>query len=424
MGELPMSAVKDSLRELSFLFSEAKVSEKSLKKDTKSFFHVFSKLKDKRHPSYVRYRLADLIGICFVMALMGEFTSFYHVEQYVILKPERFIKLGLVEKGCYPSNDTYRRAFAYIDNTEFRETLIGGLRQFFAKVDACTSAKGKRMISGDGQEIRGTGRKKSDGTSERNVNVLNLYDVSSSVTMISVPVEKKTNEIPVFQHLLKIYDIRDTIVTADALHLQKDTCRIITERKGYYCIAAKENQPELKARIGKIFSSERKRESFREFDRDYSIIRLREEEIAPEWAGAKSVVMTVSHKRVGRKEGPSPVMYFLTSLTDREEIAETVQRRWEIENGLHRFKDTNLSQDRIRVRDRNALKNMATLNNVVYSLYRIAAGIVGKTPNQTKILYGDRPEELIGRIYPLTLGNRFTMLVKKKMRGTKESRKS
>lgn len=67
---------------------------------------------------------------------------------------------------------------------------------------------------------------------------------------------------------------------------------------------------------------------------------------------------------------------------------------------------------------------MATLNNVVYSLYRIAAGIVGKTPNQTKILYGDNPEELIGRIYPLTLGNRFTMLVKKMMRGTKESRKS
>ncbi len=31
-------------------------------------------------------------------------------------------------------------------------------------------------------------------------------------------------------------------------------------------------------------------------------------------------------------------MTFITSLTDADEIMETIEMRWKIENGLHRFK--------------------------------------------------------------------------------------
>ena len=420
-----MSTIRDSLEELSLLFDEMSFSERKLKKKTKSFLHIFSKLTDTRHQSYIKYSLANLIGICFVVALMGQFTSFAQVERMVKLLPEIFIKLGLVEKDCYPSNDTFRRAFMYIDNTEFREKVVGSLRKFFAKVDEVAGPKGRRMISGDGQEVRGTGRNLSGGGKERNINILNLYEVSTSLTLTSVPVDGKTNEIPVFQHLLRVYDIRDTIVTADALHLQTETCRIIADRKGYYCIAAKDNQHELRDRIEKIFADEqREREYFREYDREYSIITLRQGEITPEWPGARRIVKTISHKRDSRHEGEPSVMYFLTSLKDSHEIAEAIDRRWRIENGLHRFKDMQLNQDRIRVREKNALRNMVTLNNIIYSIYRITATVIGKTPEDAKLIYSVKPQELIRKIYPLTQGNSFTMLVKKNMRGTKESKKA
>ena len=116
-------------------------------------------------------------------------------------------------------------------------------------------------------------------------------------------------------------------------------------------------------------------------------------------------------------------MTFITSLTDYDEIAETTEMRWEIENGLHRFKDIQLNQDRIRVRERRALQNMATMNNIVYSLYRIAASVLDVTPQQAKIIYEDNPMGMLKEICPLMIKQNFTMLVKKNMRGTKESKK-
>ena len=139
-----MSTIRDSLEELSLLFDEMSFSERKLKKKTKSFLHIFSKLTDTRHQSYIKYSLANLIGICFVVALMGQFTSFAQVERMVRLLPDIFIKLGLVEKGCYPPNDTFRMAFMYIDNTEFREKVVGSLRRFFANFRLRKSRIGRR----------------------------------------------------------------------------------------------------------------------------------------------------------------------------------------------------------------------------------------------------------------------------------------
>ena len=55
-------------------------------------------------------------------------------------------------------------------------------------------------------------------------------------------------------------------------------------------------------------------------------------------AMAKSIVGTVSHKREARDGRPGEEMTFITSLTDAYEIVETIEMRWKIENGLHRFK--------------------------------------------------------------------------------------
>ena len=52
----------------------------------------------------------------------------------------------------------------------------------------------------------------------------------------------------------------------------------------------------------------------------------------------KSIVRTVSHKREARDGRPGEEMTFITSLTDADEIVETIEKRWKIENGLHRFK--------------------------------------------------------------------------------------
>ncbi len=418
-----MSAIADEMANLAVFFSERKIAVKGLKGKTRLFIDAFSGLKDSRFKPYTKYSLESLLGICFVMAIMGKFTSFYGVEQYVKLKPALFVKLGLVEKGKYPSNDTYLRAFRHLDASEFASTVIGRIRRFYDKVAERSKAEGRRMISGDGQCVRGTGRAKAGGSPAKPINVMNIYDVSRGVVLFSKPVDDKTNEIPVFQSMLRKFDIRGAIVTADALHCQRETVGTIVSKKADYCFAAKSNQPSLVEAIDAIFASRAPDCEFSYCGRDYRIVKLADHEIAPEWEGARCVIKTVSHKREAREGKPGEEMRFVTSLRDEGEIREAIQMRWEIENGLHRFKDVQLCEDRIRVRDRNALRNMCAMNNVVYSLYRIAASLLGVTPQQAKIIYEDNPIGMLAEICPLMVGNNFTMLVKRNMRGTKESKR-
>ena len=419
-----MNAIADEINNLALLFSDRKIKLKDSKEKVRLFIDAFSNFSDYRFKPYTKYKFENLIGICFVMALMGKFTSFYNVEQYVKLKPSLFIKLGLVEKGKYPSNDTYSRAFQHLDNKEFIQETIGRIRQFYEKVQKYSKPKGRRMISGDGQVVKGTNITSSiEDNSCRAINILNFYDVSKGVVLCSKQVKDKTNEIPLFQSLLKKFDINNAIITADALHCQKETVKIISDRKADYCIAAKSNQPSLVEMIDKIFSLRNPDKELNYSDRDYKIIKLKTGEITPEWENAKCIVKTISHKREAREKKAGEVMNFLTSLSDYDEIVQAIDMRWKIENDLHRFKDIQLSQDKIRVREKTALRNMVSMNNVVYSLYRVAASIMKKTPQQVKIIYEDDPIGMLTKICPLMVGNNFTMLVKKNMRGTSESKK-
>ncbi|MDR1706068.1 MAG: ISAs1 family transposase [Clostridiales bacterium] len=60
-------------------------------------------------------------------------------------------------------------------------------------------------------------------------------------------IHEKANEIPVFQDMLEYIDVTGKIVTADALHCQRDTCATITDEayKGDYVFGLKENQKTL-----------------------------------------------------------------------------------------------------------------------------------------------------------------------------------
>lgn len=395
-------------------------SQIRLRKKVKEFLHLFSSLTDLRRKEYVIYPIENLVGICFVLALMGKFTSFYGVEQYILLKPGLFVRMGLLKKGQHPSNDTFMRAFAMIDNSEFKEMTIGKMRSFFEKVTKTYEIKGKKIISGDGQFVRGTRIDHPDGSTDQAINILNVYEAGTGIVIGSTIVDSKTNEIPVFQQYLRKMDLEDTIVTMDALHCQTKTAEIIISGKGDYLMKVKDNQPALKEVTLRLFS-ERKPDSRLEQDGStYDLILLPEGYISPEWAGARTIVAMVSGKRKGRDGKGPEVQYFLTSLTDSEEIVEAITKRWLIENDLHRFKDVQLGQDLIRVRERKALRNMVTMNNVVYGLYRIVASLEGRTPQQAKIVYGDRPVGLMKKTLPLMMGHEFGNRVKAAMRGARK----
>jgi len=59
-------------------------------------------------------------------------------------------------------------------------------------------------------------------------------------------VKEKSNEIPALRSMLKDKDIEGCIITADAMHTQKETARfIVQDKKADYVFTVKDNQKNL-----------------------------------------------------------------------------------------------------------------------------------------------------------------------------------
>lgn len=81
------------------------------------------------------------------------------------------------------------------------------------------------------------------------VRIVSAYAVKSGISLGQKKVEEKTNEIPALQELVAELDVSDCIVTADAMHCQKKTCKAIIEGGGNFFLFAKGNQEKLQQAV-------------------------------------------------------------------------------------------------------------------------------------------------------------------------------
>lgn len=67
--------------------------------------------------------------------------------------------------------------------------------------------------------------------------------------LAQLPVDSKTNEITVIPELLKLLDIRGSVVTIDAIGTQAAVMKKIHEQNGHFVLQVKKNQPEAYGEI-------------------------------------------------------------------------------------------------------------------------------------------------------------------------------
>ena len=99
-------------------------------------------------------------------------------------------------------------------------------------------------VTVDGKTLRGAvrcGAVREDGTQ---VHLLSAFLHGQGVTVAQCEIPAKTNEIPEIEPLLEPLDLGSRVVTADALHPQRETARFLVEDKqAHYLLTVKVNQP-------------------------------------------------------------------------------------------------------------------------------------------------------------------------------------
>ncbi|MFF5235348.1 ISAs1 family transposase [Dactylosporangium sp. NPDC000521] len=100
----------------------------------------------------------------------------------------------------------------------------------------------------DGKTLRGSRARDSVGR-----HVLAAADQHTGVVLASTDVDTKTNEITRFTALLdQIGNLRGTVVTADALHCQRDHVTYLAGRGAHWILTVKGNQPSLHQQLARL----------------------------------------------------------------------------------------------------------------------------------------------------------------------------
>jgi len=345
---------------------------------------------DGRAKGMIDYPLPYLLLLAFLAVLSGaegwtdmqNFSDAYKKKLNGILPQYK--------RKAVPSHDTFRRVFGIIAPEDLQMATTAFLLQEICQIKKALGIedKGMRHLGLDGKEQNGTGRKYGTDQKVANLQTLHCYDITNGICLHSVPIDDKTNEIPVAQKLLSAMNLKNCIVTFDAMNTQKDTVEVIIGSGGHYVGGLKGNQQLMHEEVELLFSDDvlakiRKNEKcFRSYsEKAHNRIEKRSYYMysdvkwfadLPLWAGLKSFICydietedLVSGKLTKERR------YYIASLTDIELCVDSIRSHWSIENQLHWHLDVTFSEDDNTTMDKNAFNNLSIMNKMALSLLKL-----------------------------------------------------
>ena len=191
----------------------------------------FSAIEDKRHQGYVEHLLSDVLIIIMSAVLCG-LDGLAGIMQHAVNRAEFFKEKFGIEQ--LPSKPTVSRILNMIDGDAVAKVIIEIMKERTEIIG--------NIIAVDGKAIRSTAKA---GAPHSALQILTAYLTEDSVVIGQRAIHNKTNEIPVFQAMLDILNIKGKTITADAMHCQKATCKRVIDGGGDYVFGLKENQKSL-----------------------------------------------------------------------------------------------------------------------------------------------------------------------------------
>jgi predicted transposase YbfD/YdcC len=338
--------ISEFLRENSVTIKVDKLPAKVISR----LLSFFDDVEDPRIKGMVVYPLNHLL-LCIFLAILAGGETYEEIAFFWRSEPRLYKKL--FKKETVPSHDTFRRILSIIPSDRVNAVMVGillssleNLRKIF------TLPPSRSLYAVDGKELRGSGRNYETDEKIKNLQILNVYDQNNQTCLFSIPIETKKNEIPHAREVLSIMNLKDSIVTFDALHTQYKTTNIITEGKGDYVGGLKGNQGVLQEFASDLFGDveilavlkqqSQTYEAHSEISHNqleerefyyYPLTTKQKKSVFSKWDKAQGIVCydkTVRHNITGKERFER--RFYLTSLKDLPTAAYCIKKHWGIEN--------------------------------------------------------------------------------------------
>jgi predicted transposase YbfD/YdcC len=346
----------------------------------------------------VRHPLAVVLTAA-VCAVAAGAQSYVAIAEWVADLPAPVAAaLGLTEK-C-PCESTIRRVVQRLDGDRFDAVISTWIAQ---QLRTARQPAGRRTaVAVDGKTLRGTRT-----VDEQPRHLLAVIDHQTRVVLGQLGVngvaeQGKAGEIAAFAPLLERLDLADVVVTADALHTQRDHVGYLHQRGAHWVLTVKGNQPRLRRQLAglpwRALQVDHRAAASRHGRREIRSIKVVSIAAGIAFPHAAQAIQLRRRSRPasGRGRWHTETVYAITDLHPHQarpaELAGWIRGHWQIENALHWVRDVTFAEDRSRIRTGHGPQVMASLRNLVISILRllgvtnIAAALRRHSRNPTRPL--------------------------------------
>jgi predicted transposase YbfD/YdcC len=334
-----------------------------------SLLNGLKEIEDRRRGPNQQHALIDILAIALCAVLSGAET-FVEMEHFGRAH-ELWLRGFLELKGGIPSHDTFGRVFAMIDPSQFQNWFLQWTQNLRRSFEG-------EIISIDGKSLRRSGK------------------AGKELVLGQVRVAAKSNEITAIPLLVRQLDLRQCVVTIDAMGCQKTIARDIRQAQADYVLALKgnhatvsqevrtfldeaiarwENPPEVVSRD----QPEVRLSHHQTVEKDHGRLEIRRYWItdqiqwlteADEWVGLRSFGLVESTREIAGVVTMERRCYLSSLPANAQPFAQAVRGHWAVENSLHWTLDVTFNEDQCRVRTGHAAENFSTLRRMALNILK------------------------------------------------------
>jgi predicted transposase YbfD/YdcC len=325
----------------------------------------FGDLPDPRPGHNVMHLLLDMLAIAVLGVICGA-DGWVEIAEFGRCKEEWLRTFLRLPKGI-PSHDTFGRVFARILPERFE--------QCFVKWTAHLAKNKSRLVAIDGKTLR---RSFDSAAGKEAIHMISAWCQENRLVLGQLATEVKSNEIKAIPKLLKLLDLKGTVVTIDAMGCQKSIAQAIVKGGGNYVLQVKENQHALHESLKLLFAEGLRDDcqgvryaTAQDLDKDHGRLETRRcwsswdivGLVDPkEWKGLRSVAC-VQRVRETKTGTSTERHYYISSLGGRDarQMLGLIRGHWSIENSLHWTLDVQFREDDSRIRKGHSAENFSRL---------------------------------------------------------------
>ena len=302
---------------------------------------AFETIYDPREAHKVKHPIINIIFIAICGVLCGA-NNWRQISEFGESQ-EEWLSQFLEMPKRIPSRDTFSDLFSALHCEEFSDKFREWMKLLSPEVG--------RHVAIDGQIPRGS---KDCAIGQRAIDIVSAFATESGLTLAQHKVDDKSNEITAIPQLLRLLNLKSSVVTIDAMGCHKEIASKIAEADADYVLALKGNQGRLFEDTVEMFAYFQKI-NFKEIDLSYhrtvngghGRVEIREAwafsphqhaqffRTLDQWPSIQSVIMVYAERRF-RGKVESETRYYISSLPPQaHSLLMYIRNHWKIENSLH-----------------------------------------------------------------------------------------